>query len=338
MPGSSFRQAIKRVVVAVAGPSNASRASAVVNTTVTLPPPLPLPTWRDEVEATGRLVTPHGSVRAIAPRAELYPRSGRYPPVVPGPSVPSGKRPLPNDKLQYYPRWHVPEHPRSWTWPSYLSPDASPWLRVLHDLYSSPFSFPSSLAPESGLLVHSIVRNHRPKLVIETGSFIGVSTLWIAAALKENGDGGVVHAFDDFGPIEPGPWREVAMPTGRLEFVANNIARAGLADHVVFHPGNSSFEIRAAHDEIKRDGGAQLAFLDADHGVIGVWQDFWATEPLLNTGALVMLHDTFPDYCGYDGPRHLLDHVNQQAAGVYEKLDLYLAPMNYGLGLIRRVG
>jgi predicted O-methyltransferase YrrM len=343
MSGSSLRNAIKKVVVAVAGPGNPGRASAEVGTGA-LPPPLPLPSWRDEVESTGRLVTPHGPVRAVAPRAELYPRSGRYPHIVPGPAVPAGKRAVPMDELEYYPRWHVGEHPRSWTWPSYLNPDGGGgcrWMSVLKELYASPFSFPSSLAPESGLLVHSIVRNHRPKLVIETGSFIGVSTLWIAAALAENGDGGVVHAFDDFGPIEPGPWREVAMPTGRLEFVANNIAKAGLADHVVFHPGNSSFEIRAAHEDLRASGGGggcQLAFLDADHGVVGVWQDFWATEPLLATGGLVLLHDTFPGYCGYDGPRHLLDHVNQQSAGAYEKLDLYLAPMNYGLGLIRRVG
>lgn len=334
MSGSPLKNAIKRVVVAVAGPGSGGRPPVEAP----LPPPLPLPSWRDEVEATGRLITPHGPVRAVAPRAELYARSGRYPHVVPGPAVPAGKRPLPMDQLAYYPRWHVAEHPRSWTWPKYLNADGCRWLGVLKELYSSPFSFPSSLAPESGLLVHSIVRNHRPKLVIETGSFIGVSTLWIAAALQENGDGGVIHAFDDFGPIEKGPWRDVEMPTGRLEFVAGNIARAGLADHVVFHPGNSSFEMRACQEELRAAGGCQLAFLDADHGVVGVWQDFWATEPLLQTGGLVLLHDTFPEYCAYDGPRHLLDHVNEQAAGVYEKLDLYLAPMNYGLGMIRRVG
>jgi predicted O-methyltransferase YrrM len=340
MSDSSIRQAIKRVVVAVAGPGAAKRAADAVSSgaPAPLPPPLPLPSWRDEVESTGRVDTPHGPVRAVAPRGELYPRSGRYPPIVPGPPVPPGKRPVPMDRLQYFPQWHVTEHPRAWAWPSYLNPAGCRWMSVLKDLYASPFSFPSSLAPESGLLVHSLVRNHRPKVVIETGSFIGVSTIWIAAALAENGDGGVLHAFDDFGPIEKGPWRDVEMPTGRLEFVAGNIARAGLSHHVVLHPGNSAFEIRAAHEDLKAAGGAQLAFLDADHGVIGVWQDFWATEPLLQTGGLVLLHDTFPGYCSYDGPRHLLDHVNDQAAGVYEKLDLYLAPMNYGLGLLRRVG
>ncbi len=128
------------------------------------------------------------------------------------------------------------------------------------------------------------------------------------------------------------------MLTGRLEFVAGNIARAGLAEHVVFHPGNSSFEIRAAQEEFRAAGGVQFAFLDADHGVIGSWHDFWATEPVLNTGGFVMLHDTFPEYCSWPGARHVLDHLNEKAVGVYEKVDMYLSPMNYGLGLIRRIG
>jgi hypothetical protein len=83
----------------------------------------------------------------------------------------------------------------------------------------------------------------------------------------------------------------------------------------------------------------QLAFLDADHGVVGSWQDFWATGPVLNTGGFVLFHDTFPEACGgHMGGRDVLDNTNQKGAGVYEKVDMYLAPMNYGLGLIRRTG
>jgi hypothetical protein len=129
------------------------------------------------------------------------------------------------------------------------------------------------------------------------------------------------------------------MLTGRPQFVAANIAAAGLAQHVVMHPGNSSFEIRANHQHFKQAGGVQLAFLDADHGVVGSWQDFWATEPVLNTGGFVLFHDTFPEACGgHMGGRDVLDNTNQKGAGVYEKVDMYLAPMNYGLGLIRRTG
>jgi predicted O-methyltransferase YrrM len=286
----------------------------------------------------GAVATPHGPVAVVPPRGEVEPGSGRYPPVVPGPRVPRHRRPVPRGALQNPPRHAAAEHPRRWEFPPYLANPSCRWLGVLKDLYGHPLSFPSSLSPEAGLLLHALVRNIRPRVVVETGSFIGISTIWIGAALAENGDGGIVHAFDDFGPIEKGPWRDAEMRTGRLEFVAGNIARAGLGDRVVLHPGNSAFEVRAFHGELAASGGVQMAFLDADHGVVGVWQDFWATEAVLNTGGYVVVHDTFPELCSYDGPRHLLDHLEQRAAGLYEKVDLYLAPMNYGMGLIRRIG
>jgi predicted O-methyltransferase YrrM len=258
--------------------------------------------------------------------------------VPPDPYVSPDKAPLPREELQFYPRMYVTEHPRRWAFPAYLDNPNSRWLQQLKALYAMPISFPASLSVEAGLLLHALVRNIRPRVVIETGTFVGVSALWIAAALAENGDNGELHSFDDFAPVGKGPWREVEMPEGRMEFVAAMIAGAGLSDHVVIHPGNSSFEIRAAHEEFKVAGGVQLAFLDADHGVVGAWQDMWATEPVLNTGGFVMFHDTLPEYCGYEGGRHVLDNLDRCAVGVYEKVDLYVSPMNYGLGLIRRIG
>ena len=272
----------------------------------------------------------------VRSRAKLP--DGGYPSVRPAPLVPEEKRALRESEMQYSPQMFVAEHPRKWDWPAMLDNPNCRWMQKLKAMYALPIAFPASLSPEAGLLLHSLVRNIRPRVVIETGAFIGMSTIWIASALKENGDGGVVHTFDDFGPVEPGPWRDVGMESGRLEYVAGNIAEAGLAEHVVLHEGNSSFELRAAHEEIRAAGGAQFAYLDADHGIVGVWQDFWATEPVLNTGGFVVLHDTFPEYCSHDGPRDLLDHVNERGVGKYEKVDLFLSPVNYGLGLMRRIG
>jgi len=283
------------------------------------------------------LATEHGPVRVVSARGNI-PGTTHYPTVPPPPHAPLNKAAPERSQLAFYPRMHVPEHPTKWTFPAYLDNPNCRWLQALKAMYALPISFPASLSPEAGLMLHSLIRNVRPRIVIETGTFVGISTMWIAAALAENGDGGEVHTFDDMGPIRTGPWRSVEMLSGRLEFVAGRIAGAGLARHVVMHPGNSSFEIRAAHQEFAAAGGVQFAFLDADHGVVGSWQDFWATEPVLNTGGFVMLHDTFPEYCGWPGARDVLDHLNTNAVGLYEKLDMYLSPMNYGLGLIRRIG
>jgi cephalosporin hydroxylase len=50
----------------------------------------------------------------------------------------------------------------------------------------------------------NLLINIRPRTVVELGCFIGVSTIWIAAALEENGEG-IVHGVDLFDPVAPNP-------------------------------------------------------------------------------------------------------------------------------------
>src|ERR671925_2305180 len=42
-----------------------------------------------------------------------------------------------------------------------------------------------------------LVRTLKPKLVVETGTFMGISTLWIAEGLKRNGAGKVITCETD---------------------------------------------------------------------------------------------------------------------------------------------
>ncbi len=258
---------------------------------------------------------------------------------VPPPSVPSVKRAIPYQQFEHYPKLsHISKHPTRWVFPSYMDNPGCAWLQSLKEMYSMPIVFPASLSPEAGWLLHGLIRNLRPRVVMEVGTFLSVSTHWIASALKENGDGGVIHCFDDFGPIHKGPWRDAEMLSGRQTWVTDRLTRAGLIDVVRFHPGNSTRTIVRAQDELRAAGGVQFAFIDGDHTYGGASQDLWATEPVLNTGGYVLLHDVFPDQCGCDGPRQVLDNINTIAVGLYEKIDLYLSPLNYGLGLMRRIG
>jgi predicted O-methyltransferase YrrM len=256
----------------------------------------------------------------------------------PRPNVPRSKTSAPYNTWQFFRSEQLDPTPKPWPFPAELDNPKCAWLQTLKRLYAMPITFPASISPEGGMLLHSLVRNARPRIVVETGTFLGLSALWIASALLENGDGGVLHCFDDFIPVRPGPWRVHEMKEGVLEFVAAHLNEAGVGRHVVLHPGNTAYEIRAAGDALRASGGVQLAYLDADHRPKGVCQDFWAVEPLLPTGGIVVLHDTFPTVCGDDGPRFLLDHVNEIAAGQYQCLDLFLGPINYGLGLMRRTG
>ncbi len=278
--------------------------------------------------------------------------------------------PPPAESLQHFPRLGGRKfHPKGWDFPAYLHNPDCQWLAALRELYDEPITFPASLSPQAGLLLHSLVRNLRPRVIIEVGMFCSISTHWMAAALLENGCtpgvDAVIHCFDNFEPIEKGPWREVEMLEGRQEFVTDRLTRAGLMDFVRIHPGDSSANICKAYDELRALGGIDLAFIDGDHRVPGAVADFVATEPVLNTGGFVILHDTFPGECGgHQGPRYILDRVRthrpdpeptslrsfmgskaeepgceDQAVGegLYDRLDMYLAPTNYGLGLLRRL-
>ena len=256
------------------------------------------------------------------------------------PSTPD--RRLPRDKLAHFPVL-AGEHPTKWEFPEYLRNEKCAWLSALGELYENPICFPASLSPEAGLLLHGLIRNLRPRLIVEIGSFVSVSTHWMAGALVESGveptGFGRIHCFDLFGPIRRGAWREAEMTSGVREFVAERLGLAGLSEYVRLHKGDSSSGVRELHGELAAAGGVDLAFIDGDHGVRGACADLAAVEPVLNTGGYVVLHDVFPEQCGgHEGPRHILDNLGRVADGVYEQIELYLGPLNYGLGLLRRVG
>ena len=272
------------------------------------------------------------------PRGVL-PGTWDYPSRFERPGPPSTEKPsLSYKQWAHFRQEYLGSTVEPWKFPAFLDNPSCKWLQTLKGLYARRITFPASISPEGGLLLHSLVRNARPKVVVETGTFLGASALWIASALAENGDGGVLHCFDDFIPVRPGPWRVDEMKEGVLDFVTERIAEAGLTDHVVLHPGNSAFEIAASREELAAAGGVDFAYIDADHRVIGVSQDLWAVEPVLPTGGVVVLHDTFPSVCGDDGPRFLLDHVNEIAVGNYQCVDFALTPINYGMAMMRRIG
>ncbi len=286
-----------------------------------------------------------------------YPGAGAPPPV-----VPSNRFRFSRQQLRFFPMLRAEEdHPKAWTFPSYLDNPNVPWLTTLKEIYASPLAFPASLSPEAGLLLHALVRSIRPRAVVEVGSFLGVSTIWMAAALEAAANdpphipspagSAIIHCFDDFGPVAAAKWREASFKGPRVDLVRANLAKARLDHLVVLHPGDSSVEIRAMRDQLRGPqeswpisprehiGGVDFALIDGNHTVEGVMQDLWAIEPVLNTGGCILVHDTFPEQCGgHEGPRHLIDHIQTEAQGMYEVCELYTAPLNYGMALLRRVG
>jgi len=136
--------------------------------------------------------------------------------------------------------------------------------------------------------------------------------------------------------------------TSRLPVIQESLRRAGLEHRVVLHPGDSPTEIVRMHEQFRagsaapgpaHTGGVDLALIDGDHSIPGVLADLRVVEPVLNTGGYLLFHDTYPEQCGdHPGPRHVIDHIRTVAQGLYEVCELYTAPLNYGMALLRRVG
>ncbi len=219
--------------------------------------------------------------------------------------------------------------------PAWLNP-AEPWIASLRALYERPQTYPGSVSPQAGLLLHALVQNIAPRTVVETGTYLSVSTHWIAAALRSLAPGAHLWSFDTFDALEwkhPGALAALGAPSQRA-FVEGALGRAGLREIVTLTAGDSSAGIAAAP---LRECGVQLAFLDADHTPAGVTRDLRAVEPWLDIGGYLVLHDTNPA-SGHEGPRYVLDNLSAIAAGRYEVVEYCTMPLDFGMAVLRRVG
>lgn len=228
-------------------------------------------------------------------------------------------------------------HSGRWPIPADLEARPEAWAQELCRLYRRSASWPASIAPDVGLLIHALVRNLQPRTVIETGTCLGASTIWIASALAMT-TGGTIHTFDTFD--EPGDARLRGAPLfkDRQKKVQARFRRARVARHIEVHVGPSAPAITALHGRFRSGGGVQLAFIDADHTPRGVALDLAAVEPVLQVGGYLLFHDVFPQTSSHLGPREIIDRIGEFASGRYQSCDLYTTPANYGLALLRRIG
>jgi predicted O-methyltransferase YrrM len=95
---------------------------------------------------------------------------------------------------------------------------------------------------DEGLFLYNLVRAMRAKTIIEIGTSFGYSTIWLAAAAKE--ENGKVTSFD-------------VVPE-KIEKATENLTRAGLANNVKLILGDARDFIR------KTSTPLDLVFLDAD--------------------------------------------------------------------------
>lgn len=129
---------------------------------------------------------------------------------------------------------------------------------------------PMAISPDEGEFLYQIVRARRARLVVEFGTSFGVSTIYLAAAVRdtvrEHGGDGVVIGTE----IEP----------TKASVAKANVADAGLADFVDVRVGD-------ARETLKQAGGP-VDFLLLDSWIPLVRPVIDVVGPQLRVGAMVV--------------------------------------------------
>jgi predicted O-methyltransferase YrrM len=154
-------------------------------------------------------------------------------------------------------------------------PDVPPLERAetLQDAYLP-------ISPEAGRLLYTLVRAIRPETVVEFGTSFGISTIYLAAAVTDNGVGHVVTT---------------ELSDKKVEAAQANLRQAGVSGAVTVLAGDARETLAGL------PGPVGLVLLDG-------WKDLCLPvlrllEPVLSPGALVAAddnsHATMADYLGY---------------------------------------
>lgn len=132
------------------------------------------------------------------------------------------------------------------------------------------------VSPQAGRLLYLLARHANARNVVEFGTSFGISTLHLAAALRDNGGGRVITT--EFEPA-------------KVARAQAHVAEAGLTDLVDFREGDALQTLRA-----NLPGSVDLLLLDGAKALYGDVLDL--IEPRLRPGALVIADnvDYSPDY------------------------------------------
>ncbi|MEV4641011.1 class I SAM-dependent methyltransferase [Actinoplanes sp. NPDC049548] len=157
--------------------------------------------------------------------------------------------------------------------PSLATATAQERADALRDIYMP-------VSPQGGELLYSLVRTGRPRTVVEFGTSHGISTIYLAAAVADNGAG---HVYT------------TELSAAKVAAARANIAEAGLSDVVTVLPGDARetlADVAGPIDLVLLDGWKELC--------LPVLRQL---EPRLRPGALVVADDTtfasMADYLAY---------------------------------------
>lgn len=223
-----------------------------------------------------------------------------------------------------------------WQIPDSLKKNKAKWARVLTQMYKHPMSFPGSVSPHTGELLRALIVNIAPRNVLEIGSFIGISSIWIASAMAEYERRQILYCIDLFPPHTNNPWCPGVVLQDPLKYMLSNLKKCGFDHFVKIFQGDSKKMIPELSS--RSEFAVDFAVIDGDHSIKGCLADFELIGPLVSPGGYILLHDMFPEYCGVDGPAYTLLNKILPYNKKFEVCQIYTNPLNFGYALVRKTG
>ncbi len=161
------------------------------------------------------------------------------------------------------------------------------------EFYGLLKEIPLPVSRETGGLLYSLVRATHAQAVLEFGTSFGVSTIYLAAALRENGGGSIITT---------------EFEASKVERARKNLTEAGLIDLVEIREGD-------ALQTLARDLPETLDVVLLD-GAKALYADVLAlVESRLHPGSLVLADDA----------RHCADFVSRMREAVDSYVSVPLA-------------
>ncbi len=207
--------------------------------------------------------------------------------------------------------------------------DHGPLLQQYHEIwYNSGHTWPYTHFMGIGLMkcpndlwiYQSLITDHKPKTIIETGTYAGGSALWYATLLDNLGIDGHIYTID----IDD--HRRCSHP--RISFIDGDSTDPLVRDAIA--------------EQIERP---LLISLDADHSAEHVYKELCLYAPLIQVGEWLIVEDTNIGWVDTEGERGdrgarggLEDYLRQHPGEFVQDIlcERYLLSMNPG-GWLRRV-
>jgi predicted O-methyltransferase YrrM len=166
--------------------------------------------------------------------------------------------------------------------------------------------------------LYHLIAYFRPKRVLEIGTHVGASTVYIASALRRFVDGGELTTADIVDVNAPNAaWKALGMSTAPAQYISD----LGLARF-------TTFIAKPAVEMLRTSDRYDLIFLDGDHSPPAVYREISAALSILNPPGMIALHDFYPggkpltpDGGAINGPSMAADRINS------ETKDLVFVPL-----------